>query len=340
MSRRQQSPILRNVYLTLGILVAILGIGISGFMLLEGFSLLEAFYMTVITLSTVGFGEVHPLSAGGKLFTALLIISSFGIFAYGISQITRALLSGELGRHLKMYRLEKNIDQLNGHVIICGFGRNGRRAAKKLEAYNKSFVVIESDPETIDKYVLPAQIPYIAGDATNDEVLGQAGIDKAQSLITTLSKDADNLYTVISAHALNPALRIISRASNSSAEQKLRTVGANAVVMPEGVGGAHMATLTVSPNIVEFLDHLSVEGGSAINLEEVDVSKISKSRQSGLLKDLKLRGRTGCSIIGLKTKEGEYIINPGSDQEISKDAKLFVLGKPDEIQKLYNLLSE
>jgi voltage-gated potassium channel len=334
-----KSSLFRNLYIALILLAIILAVGVVGFMWLEQFSVLEAFYMSVITLSTVGFSEVRPLSDGGKLFTSLLIISSFGIFAYGVSQITRVLVSGDLARYFKIYRLEKNIEKLSKHVIICGFGRNGRRAAKKLEAYGKEYVVIEQNPEIINNFLLEQKIPYIAGDATQDEVLVKAGIYKAQSLISTLSKDADNLYTVISAHSLNKELRIISRATNASAEQKLKTVGAHGVVMPEGVGGAHMATLTVSPNIVEFLDHLSVEGSSAINLEEVDVSQIS-SKQVGLLKDLELRSKTGCSIIGLKTMEGEYIINPGSDQEITKDAKLFVLGKADEIQKLYKLLSE
>ncbi len=334
-----KSSLFRNLYIALILLAVILAVGVAGFMWLEGFSVLEAFYMSVITLSTVGFSEVRPLSDGGKLFTSLLIISSFGIFAYGVSQITRVLVSGDLGRYFKIYRLEKNIEKLSQHVIICGFGRNGRRAAKKLEAYNKHYVVIEQDQDIINTFLLQQKIPYIAGDATQDEVLEKAGIRKAQSLISTLSKDADNLYTVISARSLNEQLRIISRATNASAEQKLKTVGAHGVVMPEGVGGAHMATLTVSPNIVEFLDHLSVEGSSAINLEEVDVSQIS-GKQIGLLKDLELRSRTGCSIIGLKTLEGEYIINPGSDQEITKDSKLFVLGKADEIQKLYKLLSE
>ncbi len=340
LQRLYKLSVLRTIYLAALLLLGILAVGVAGYIIIEDYSALEGFYMTVITLSTVGFKEVRPLSGPGQLFTALLIISSFGIFAYAISQITRALVSGDLVREFKIYRLDKAIEKLDNHTIICGFGRNGRRAAEKLNAFKKSYLVIESSQEIIDQYLLKQGIPFIIGDATKDETLLSAGIAKAQSLISTLSKDADNLYTVISARALNKEMRIISRAADASAEQKLRAVGANAVVMPEGVGGAHMATLTVSPNIVEFLDHLSVDGSSAINLEEIDVSSISGNVHARQLKDLELRQKTGCSIIGLKTNKGEYIINPSSEQEISQDAKLFVLGKPEEIKLLYKLLGE
>jgi voltage-gated potassium channel len=340
LNKLHRLSVLRTIYISALLLLTILAMGVIGFVFLEDYSALEAFYMTVITLSTVGFKEVRPLSGPGQLFTAMLIISSFGIFAYAISQITRALISGDLAREFKIYRLDKTIRNLNNHTIICGFGRNGRRAAEKLTAFHKSFVVIEQNQEIIEQYLLKQKIPFISGDATKDETLIDAGIASAQSLITTLSKDADNLYTVISARALNSNMRIVSRAANYSAEKKLKAVGANSVVMPEGVGGAHMATLTVSPNIVEFLEHISVEGSSAINLEEVDVSSIAKDVHTRQLKDLELRQKTGCSIIGLKTADGSYIINPSSEQEITKEAKLFVLGKPDEIEQLYKYLAE
>jgi len=332
--------ILKKLYLTFFLLLSILTIGIIGFILIEGYTVQEAFYMTVITLSTVGFMEVRPLSSVGQLFTSLLIITSFGTFAYGITVITRSVFSGELAFYYKRYRLESSIKKISSHVIVCGFGRNGRRAAKKLEAYGQKYVVVESDPQIVEEYLLSKGIPHVQGDATNDQVLNDAGIDKAKSIITTLSKDADNLYVVISARSLNKDIYVISRASNESAEKKLKAVGANSVVMPEGVGGAHMATLVMSPNIVEFLDHISVEGSSSINLEEIEVRQITGSLDSLLLKDLALRQKTGCTIIGLKTPEGEYVINPGGDMKITPHSKLFVLGKPEEIKGLYKFLNE
>ncbi len=330
--------IFRNLYLAVGALFAVLAAGILGFSLIEGYSFLESFYMTVITLSTVGFKEVRPLSGSGQIFTAFLIISSFGIFAYAISVVTRSVLSGELGSYYKVYRLQNQIEKLEGHIIICGFGRNGRRAAKKLQAYKQDFVIIENDEDIIEQYLKGENMLFIKGDATADDILISAGIDRAKSIITTLSKDADNLYVVISARQLNKQINIISRAANVSTEKKLKAVGADHVVMPEGVGGAHMATLVMSPNIVEFLEFISVEGSSNINLEEIEVSQITGSSESMPLKDLALRQKTGCTIIGLKTPEGNYIINPGADTVLTHHSKLFVLGKPEEIKDLYKFL--
>ena len=330
--------IFRNLYLSLAALLAVLAAGVLGFSFIEDYSLLESFYMTVITLSTVGFKEGRPLSGSGQIFTAFLIISSFGIFAYAISVVTRSVLSGELGAYYKVYRLQNQIEKLESHIIICGFGRNGRRAAKKLQAYKQDFVVIENNEDIIEQYLNVENLLYIKGDATADDVLMSAGIEGAKSIITTLSKDADNLYVVITARELNKKINIISRAANVSTEKKLKAVGANHVVMPEGVGGAHMATLVMNPNIVEFLEFISVEGSSNINLEEIEVSQITDSSENMQLKDLALRQKTGCSIIGIKTPEGEYIINPGADTVITHHSKLFVLGKPEEIKDLYKFL--
>lgn len=330
--------VLRNTYLVLLVLIGILALGILGYYYIENYTLLESFYMTVITISTVGFKEVRPLSPIGQLFTAFLIIGSFGTFAYSISVITRSILNGELAEYLKLYRLEKTIQNLKGHVIIAGYGRNGRRAAQKLRAYGTEFLVIENDEDIISQYLQGGNILFITGDASEDASLVDANIKSAMALICTLGKDSDNVYTVITARQLNPTIKVISRASTISAEAKLRAIGTNHVVMPEGVGGAHMATLVMSPGIVEFLDSLSVEGSSAINLEEVEVSQLTNLTEGIELKDLALRQKTGCTVIGLKTPEGEFIINPGADQRIEPNSRLFVLGKPEEITGLNKFL--
>lgn len=319
--------------------MGILTVGVLGYRFIEDYTLLESFYMTVITVSTVGFKEVRPLSESGQIFTAFLIIGSFGIFAYAISTVTRSVLSGELGSYYKVYRLENKIQVLDRHVVVCGYGRNGRRAASRLKAYNQDFVVIENDDLIINQYLKDSETLYLVGDATKDEVLEKAGIKKAKSLLSTLSKDADNLYVVITARDLNRNINIISRAATESADKKLKAVGANYVVMPEGVGGGHMATLVMSPNIVEFLDNLSIDGSSATNLEEIEVSQLTDRLDSMHLKDLALRQQTGCTIIGLKTPEGDYIVNPGAETHITPHSKLFVLGKPEEIKHLYKILN-
>lgn len=330
--------VLRNTYLVLLVLIGVMILGVLGFYFIEDYTLMESFYMTVITISTVGFKEVRPLSPGGQLFTSFLIIGSFGTFAYGISVVTRSVLNGELAEYFKLYRLEKTIQNLEGHVIIAGYGRNGRRAAQKLKAYGSSILVIENDEEIINQHLRGGNILFIEGDASEDRSLIDANIKTARAIICTLGKDSDNVYTVITARQMNPEIKVISRASTLSAESKLRAIGANHVVMPEGVGGAHMATLVMSPGIVEFLDSLSVEGSSAINLEEIEVSRLTSMTEGIKLKDLALRQKTGCTVIGLKTADGEFVINPDADQKIEPNSRLFVLGKPEEIVDLNKYL--
>jgi len=325
---------LRKLYVALIALGVILAFGVAGYMFFESYSLLEAFYMTVITLSTVGYGEVRPLSESGQLFTAFLIISSFGIFAYGFSLLAQSVFSGELGRYLKNRKLEKKLNNLENHAIICGFGRNGRRAMERLQAYGLDVVVIENKQATIEKYLKGEDFLYVSGDATTDEVLEQAGVHRAKALITTLSKDADNLFVVITARAVNSKIRLVSRASNHSTEKKLRSAGADAVVMPEAVGGAHMASLVKSLDIVEFLSHISVEGSSETNLEEVQISDFSDSAEALTLNDLNIREKTGCTVIGLKNPDGKYLINPGGQHKLQPQSQLFVLGNTGQIKKL------
>lgn len=307
-------------------------------MLIEDYNFGDAFYMTIITLSTVGFKEVKPLSPAGQYFTSFLVIGSFGTFAYSLSLLAQALISGELARDLKRRNLDNNISKVEGHVILCGFGRNGRRAYQRLMAYGQQVLVIERDKEIIERYLAEEKILYLEGDATDDNILQKAGVERAKALVTTLSKDADNLFVVISARTLSNSIKLISRASTESTEKKLRAVGVNSVVMPEGVGGGHMASLVMNPNIVEFLEHLSIEGNSEINLEEVELKEITGNTQTCTLEELQIRQQTGCTVIGIKETEGEYQINPSKDQILKANSRLFVLGNNQQIQALYDLL--
>ncbi|MGB0980319.1 MAG: potassium channel family protein, partial [Croceimicrobium sp.] len=276
----------RTIVSLLGMLTLI---GVLGYMFLEGYDLTQAVYMTIITVSTVGFGEVRALSPAGQWFTSFLIIASFGTFAYGLTLLTQVLISGELVADLKRRNLNRNISKIENHVILCGFGRNGRRALQKLVAYGQEVLVIENDPHIIEQYIKPLDVFYLEGDATDDEVLQAAGVDRARALVSTLSKDADNLFVVISARSINSNVRLISRASSESTERKLRAVGVDSVVMPEGVGGGHMASLVMNPDIVEFLEHLSVEGSSESNLEEIELSELVGESKSCSLYDLHIR---------------------------------------------------
>lgn len=304
----------------------------------EGLNWIKALYMTIITVSTVGFQEVKVLSDTARIFTIILIIVSFGTFAFGISRITQALVSGELKQLLTYRKLNAQIKKLNGHVIICGFGRNGRRAYQKLKAYGQDVLVIERNVDVIRQEVPHDDVLYLEGDATDDEILKQAGIERASALITTLNTDAENLFVVISVRELRRDIRLISRSSNANTEKKLRAAGVDAVVMPEAVGGAHMATLVMSPTVVEFLDRLSVEGSSDINMEEVRLTDVPHYQTGLSLGDLLIRQRTGCTVIGIKDPDKGYVVNPGTDQILSPEASLVVLGKAEQIQSLHQFL--
>lgn len=324
----------RKVYVALLVLMLIILTGTIGFILIEDYTLLEAFYMTIITVSTVGFSEVRELSDMGRLFTSVLIITSFGTFAFAVTSITKYLVGGEYKQYFKDYRVNKEINKLSNHVILCGFGRNGRQAANTLIAHKQKFVIIENNPEIIEHIRLNKDLLYIVGDATSEEHIKLAGIERAKALITTLPKDSDNLFVVLTARELCKKLSIISRASEDSSDRKLRIAGANNVIMPDKVGGQHMASLVMNPDVIEFLDHISIEGKHEINLEEIRFENIPEEYQFKTIRELNSKYSTGCLIIGFKTPNSDYIINPSPDTELIRGSKLFVLGKPSQIKHL------
>ena len=326
-----------NLYIAFGLLLLIGFTGVAGYMIIEGFSLLDAFYMTVITVATVGFEEVHALSDAGRIFTIFLIIFSFSIFAYSLSTITTYLVEGRLNILLKGYRKTGGIRKMKDHIIIVGFGRNGQQTAHDLLLLSKKVVVIEKSHELIATHQ-EADIVFVEGDATEDEILNGAGIQKAGALITTLPIDADNLYVVLTAHSLNPGLQIISRASHESSDKKLKTAGASHVVMPEKVGGTFMASLVAKPDLAEFFHHLSIEGNEGVNLVEVVCSDLPPEFQGRTIHDMSIRRLTGANIVGFKTPDSQYMINPGGDTVMVPNAKLFVLGTPDQIEKVKEII--
>ena len=327
-----------RIYLAVFFLCLIFFVGILGFHWIEGYSFIDAFYMTVITVSTVGLSMGEPLSEAGRLFTAFLIIFSISTYAYAISVLTSYFIDGELKLFLKQYKVEKEINNLSGHTIICGYGRNGKEAVRKLQAHKKSFVVIESNPQRINR-LKEDDILFVEDDATFDSTLEKANISAAQALITTLPKDADNVFIVLSAREQNNSLTIISRASESKSDSKLKKAGADNVIMPDKVGGSHMASLVITPDVVEFLDNISVEGTGDINLEELTVSDFPDHTVVKTLGDLEARYKTGCTVIGFKSNSGDYIVNPGAETILEPNSKLFVLGKREQICSLNELLN-
>ena len=328
---------LRNIGLAILILITITLIGIAGYCFIENYSLLDAIYMTVITIATVGYEEVHPLSGNGKIFTILLIVFSWGTFAYAISVVTSHFISLNLRDTFHMLKTISRIKKMKNHIIICGYGRNGQQTVNELLAYHQDFVVIEQNKVLVDEN--KEKINIIQGDSTTDETLIEAGVQHARALITALPIDADNLFVALTARALNPDILIVSRATHESSEKKLRIAGVNHVIFPEKVGGTQMAVLVSHPDVVEFLNHLSIHGSSPTNLEEIDCGSLHKANETLTIKDLGFRKAIGINIIGFKTPSGEFVINPMPDTILVPDSKLFVLGTKEQVMKMKEILA-
>ncbi len=340
------NPLIRlfrsKIYTAFVLLFVLICIGIIGYRTISGLSWINAVYMTVITITTVGFGEVQPLGVPAKIFTIFLILASVVIVGYAISIITEYILSRNNFEDIKQRKMQKQIEAMSGHIIICGFGRNGKQAAKKLQDYGKPYVIIERDKDIIEK-LQEDGVPYVFGNANEDETLIQAGIERASTLITALPSDADNLFVVLSARQINKDLCIISRASQETSYNKLKLAGANNVILPDKIGGDHMASLVVIPDLVEFIDNLGIVGERNINIEEIKVELLYNISQVKTIRELDLRKKTGCTVIGFKDDKGEYIVNPEAETKLVSGSKIIVLGRPEQIERLnskYNIEQE
>lgn len=328
-----------SVRLALLLLLSVLLTGIIGFMWIDQYSLLDAFYMTVITLSTVGFTEVHPLSDGARLFTAILILISVGVIAYVLAVFSYYIVQGEIFKNMHGNLIRKSIDQLNDHSIICGYGRFGQEIAAHLSAQNIPFVIIEQDNERIENIQKsPNSLLYVHDDATHDEALIQAGIYRAKAVISALPDDSDNVFIAFSARQLNPKLRIISRASRIKTQKKLLKAGASYVVVPEQIGGFYMATLVNKPGAVEFFYFIINEYEHDIGFEEFSFSDLPELLQGRTIGEMKVRELTGANIIGYRDPNGRYTVNPGPNVALEPGASFIALGDHLQMDKLRNYI--
>ncbi|MBN1650142.1 MAG: potassium channel protein [Bacteroidales bacterium] len=313
-------------------LILVMIIGVVGFMYIEGDTFVNSAFMTVITFSTVGYSLLHELSDSGKIFTIFLIVLSLGVYAYSISIITTYFVEGNVAKIIRGRTFKRN-KKMKDHTIVCGYGRIGKQVTEELLAYNRPFLVIDQRAEVIDSCT-NNKVVFLEGDATNDDVLKKAGIENASALISALPLDADNLYVSLSAKALNTKITVISRGTDESAEKKLHMAGVNHVILPEKVGGARMAKLVTSKNLVEFLDHLTYSGESLTNLEEIDYMELPDEYHNKTILEIGIRKKSGANIVGFKTSNGEFIINPTPDVKIEIGSKLFVLGTPEQLKSL------
>ncbi|RSK24090.1 potassium channel family protein [Hymenobacter metallilatus] len=289
--------------------------GVVGFMWLEKFTFVDAFYMTMITVSTVGFGELHPLSPAGRLFVSFYIFFNLLMLAYLLSVLTTYIFDGGLRSMFAMLRNDQEIRRYSDHVIVCGFGRNGRKAYHELRASGAHVVVVEQNEVLLKEATETTgeAIPVVYGDATLDETLRAAGVDRARALITALPKDADNVFVTLTARELAPGITIVARASLKSSETKLLRAGADSVVMPDEIGGSHMANLITRPEVIRFLDMISGLGPNKLRLEELRYDELRPEWRGLSIRDLNIRSRTGATVIGLKHQRGEFTVSPSAD---------------------------
>jgi voltage-gated potassium channel len=329
----------RSALIGLSLIVGVIVFGVAGYILIEGYTFSEAVYMTIITMGTVGFREVHPLSLAGMWFTIVLIILSLGIYAFAVSVITKYFIENVISNLKFSTKVEKKISKLTDHVILVGYGRNGSQAVAELLAHGYSVVVIDKSPKIIGQFASNSKILHVQGDATEDTVLFNAGIDRAQALITAMPNDADNLFVVITAREMNPKLKIISRASALGNDKKLILAGATNVIMPDKVGGQKMAKLIVQPDIDEFIETIMLQRSGDVSLYEILLSDSGQDTTPRTIGNLKIRENTGANIIGLKTISKNYTLNPSPETVLQTGDKLFVLGTREQLWQLKDLMS-
>ena len=324
---------LRRILYAMGLFAVSMTLGALGYITLEGFSPLDAVYMSIITFATVGYNEVNALSETGKMFTIAFIMVNLGIFAYTVSVVSSFFFEGELRKVFKNIITSRDVKKLKNHVIVCGFGRNGNKVCEELKKDNIEFVVIESNGEIINAFPEDKNYYFINGNATLDEVLIEAGINQASTIICSLPLDADNVFITLTARELNKNIKIISKANDVSSEKKLYRAGATYVVMPDRLGGIHMANLITKPYVIEFLELLNGVGDSKLVLEEVSHDILKPEYQNKSLRELDVRNKTGATIIAFKDPIEGFIFNPHSEKSVREGDVLIVLGNTKNIEQ-------
>ncbi|MDE2490315.1 MAG: NAD-binding protein [Elusimicrobia bacterium] len=311
------------------LLAACLAVGTVGYRLIEGWSFLDSLYMTVITVATVGYGEVHPLSPGGRVFTMLLILGGIGLFTYGFSTIAAILVEGELSEAFRRRRMEKDIAKLSGHYVVCGAGHTGGVICAELLKTGRSFVVVDQNAETVAKQAerLGAEFPFVLGDGTDDDVLRRAGVERAAGVFAVLSSDQDNAFVVLSAKGLNPKARVLACQKTLGVRDKLLRSGADGVVDPEFIGGLRLASEMIRPVTVGFLDSMLREKGEHVRFDEVSVP--SDSFLVGRpLDEVRGAGSGGPLLVAVvPAGSGRYEINPPADRPVRAGDRLVMIGE-------------
>lgn len=332
------SPDVNRLLMLAGILVVILGAGTLGYSFIEGWSLLESFYMTVITLSTVGFKEVREISSAGRFFTIFLILGGVSTMAYALATLIEFVVSGELSGLYRRRALQKSIERLNGHFIVCGFGRVGEAVAREFNTGGVPFVVIDND-EAVVHHSSETGVLFLEGDATEDETLEEAGIRRARGLVAAVGSDADNVLVILSARVLCPDLIIVGRSNSEESFKKVKKAGADHVVSPYSIGGKKMATLLLKPLVSDYLEVVTGGGEVEFRVEEFALNETCEIVGRSIA-ELDVRSRTGATILAVRHGDsGLFDTNPKPTLVLGDSDVVIAIGTPGDIANLEGLFA-
>lgn len=328
------NPQFQRLLKAVGLLLLCALCGTLGYMWIEGRNFSDAFFLAMIVISTVGMNEVAPLSLEGRIFTSIFIAANLVVVTYIVSIFTRYLFEGELQTILKNIMQRQHVREMHHHIIVCGFGRYGKKICEHLEANHiHNFIIIERDKTKVaEKYPDLSGISFIEGDATADDILRQAGIDKANAVITSLSEDAGNVYVTLTARELNPAIKIVARASGESVANKLYRAGADYVVMPDVMGGMYMANLLIRPEAVQFMELLNGIGEEKLRVDEFHYERFKSTYRGMLLGALLKHNTSGAAVIGFKDMKNGFEVNPPETRQLSEGDVLLVIGKDVQLK--------
>ncbi len=327
---------LRLLRIALAIVLTLV-VGTLGFVVIEHYPPFDAFYMSLMTITTVGYAEVHPLGFAGRVFNCFLIFFGVSVMFMAVGGITQTIIELEFSKYFEKRRVRRMIEKLNNHLIVCGFGRVGRGSAYELKRDGVPFIVIDNHDDKVER-AIKAGMLAVLGDATRDENLRDLGISRAKGLISALSSDADNLFLILSAKGLNPNLKIAARVQEEEAEQKFRRAGADSVFAPYNITGSRLAQAILRPHVVQFLDFTTMDMGLNVSIEQIRVDE-SCEFVSRTLAQMQLRRDVGVIVLAIRKAAGTMLFNPDAESKISGGDYLIAMGDADQLRRLERLVA-